>query len=207
MVKGNIAVRIITMMLAVCFLFTGCGGYTDASVEPPSNWATYDLGSVSFKFYAGWSPDDTSGLVSQIDANMLSLGGSNDLMVLASYISPIGEQGTYNYLTVSYYTLGSSITGEDLESIMDPLNALSKTLKTNMALSAEIKQNARIRHYGEYDALTMAYQVGYGETECLIQTALVPVGRILFQISYSDFTTVQDDQTIEQLLTSISFDE
>ncbi len=153
---------------------------------------------------AGWEQDDPGGLIAQLDANMLSLEGTNDLAVLTAYASPVGEQGTVNYLVLSYYTLDRAITGEDLETIMDTVNDLAKPLRTNLALEAEIRQNARIRHYGEYDALTVAYQVEYGETAAVIQIALVPSERTLFQIAYADFTTAQDDQTLEMILSSLA---
>lgn len=197
--------RLTAALLVLLVLLTGCGGYTDASTAPPSTWANYTLGSMSFQFEAGWTQEDASDLVEQMNANMIALGDTADLTVLANYVSPVGEQGTVDYLTISYVTMEEPITGEDLESIMDTLNTMAKTMKNNMAIGAEITQNARIRHYGENDALTIAFKVSYAEASSLIQTALVPSGKTLYLIAYSDFTTVKDDSTLEQILTSISF--
>lgn len=72
-------------------------------------------------------------------------------------------------------------------------------------MDAEIVQKARIRRYGSVDALTLSYQVGYGQAACVIQIGLVPRGTRIYQVAYSNFTTVKDDNTLERLLTSLTF--
>ena len=51
MLKNRFALGL--CLLAVLAL-TGCRGYTDASVSPPKSWGTYEAGSLSFSFEAGW---------------------------------------------------------------------------------------------------------------------------------------------------------
>lgn len=196
--------RILMIVWGLLLLMTGCGGYTNASEEPPKNWSKYSAGDASFRFMAGWSETDAEALTGKTESNMVILNQTTELTLLANFVSPTGEQGTVNYLQIGYYTLTEEITGEDLESIMGDLDVMTKTLKNSLGVDASIEQNARIRHYGDHDALTLAYRLGYEEAACVTQIGLVPKGNRLYQIVYSDFTTIKDDSTLERLLTSLT---
>lgn len=203
---GDSMKKLILICLAV-FLLTGCGGYTDASIDPPSNWAEFELGSMKFKFHAGWTREETSGLTAQMESNMTALGDVSTMTMLASYASPIGEQGARNYLIFASMTMDESIVAEDLETIMDSFNDMSRTMKNNLTIGSEVTQTAKIREYAGRNALTMAYKVSYEEAESLVQIALIPHGKTLYLISYADFSTVKDNQELEQLLTSLRFND
>lgn len=199
--------KFLIMVLLAVMLLTGCGGYTNASVEPPSTWADYELGNMKFKFNAGWTREETSGLTAQMESNMTALGGSNNVTMLASYASPAGEQGAKNYLIFASMTMDENIVAEDLESIMDTFNDMSRTMKNSLAIGAETTQTAKIREYGEHNAMTVAYKVSYGDAQSLVQLALVPSGKTVYMIAYADFSTAKDNSELEQLLTSLRIGE
>lgn len=198
--------KFLVLMLAI-LLLTGCGGYTDGSIEPPSNWADYELGSIRFKFHAGWNREETGMLSAQMDSALTALGGVNTTTMLASYASPTGEQGAKNYLVFASMTLDENIVAEDLEGIMDSFNDMSRNMKNSFAIGAEIVKTARIREYGGHDALTVVYKVSYGEAESVVQAALVPYGKTLYVVAYADFSTMKDNNDLEQVLTSMQFAE
>ena len=198
--------KLIFLIIAV-LLLTGCGGYTDASIQPPSNWAEYELGEMHFKFHAGWTREETSGLTAQMESGLTALGGTNTVTMLAAYASPSGEQGAKNYLYFASMTMAEELVAEDLEGIMDSFNDMSRTMKNSFAIGAEITQTARIREYSGMNALTTAYKVSYGEAESLVQLAMVPQGKTLYIVSYADFSTVKDNTDLEQVLTSMRFEE
>ena len=194
-------------ILITLLLLTGCGGYTNGSIDPPSNWADYELGSIRFKFHAGWTREETGALSAQMDSALTALGGANTTTMLASYASPVGEQGAKNYLIFASMTLEENIVAEDLEGIMDSFNDMSRNMKNSFAIGAEIVKTARIREYGDHDALTVVYKVSYGEAESVVQAALVPYGKTLYVVSYADFSTMKDSNDLEQVLTSMRFAE
>ena len=182
--------RKVLFLCILCFMVlagVSCrGGYTDASDKPPANWAPYSIQDLSFRFPAGWSAI------------------SWELALYGYFASPVGDRGTIDYLSFAYMEMKGEVTASDMEAIMDELSALSKSMRS-LGVDAEIVQKARIRHYGSVDALTLAYQVGYGQAACVIQIGLVPRGNRIYQVAYSNFTTVKDDNTLERLLTSLTF--
>ena len=195
---------IIISVLVMLFAFTGCRGYTDASVSPPKGWGTYTAGPLEFSFQAGWKEAGTDAAAEQIEAGAAIFSEHNQADVVQVLESPKREQGTTDYLIVTCFTMENEVTAEDLEEAMDGLNSMARTIKNTAAIRAEVEQNARIRKYGDVNALTVAYSLENEETKCLIQTGYVPAGTQLYQISYCDFTSLKDDSTLEQILTSLS---
>ncbi len=194
----------------LCFMvLTGAsckGGYTDASDNPPANWAPYSVQDLSFRFPAGWSAVSWEAVTDKLQENMNLLGEENKLALYGYFASPVGDRGTIDYLSFAYMEMKSEVTASELEAIMDELSTLSKSMKS-FSVDAEIVQKARIRRYGSVDALTLSYQVGYGQAACVIQIGLVPRGTRIYQVAYSNFTTVKDDNTLERLLTSLTFSD
>ena len=193
----------IWILVLTVILLTGCGGYTDATLEVPSNWAEYELGDLDFKFYAGWTREETSGLTAQMESSLTALGGVNTTTMLASYASPVGEQGAKNYLIFASMTMEEAMVAEDLETIMDSFNEMARSMKNSFAIGAEISQTAKIREYAGNDALTLAYKVSYEEAESLVQVAMIPKGKTMYVISYADFSTAQDNKDLEMVLSSL----
>ncbi len=200
-------VRLIVALMAVVLLLTGCGGYTDASVKVPASWGTYEADPLSFRFEAGWNEDDADSMAQSINSGTSLFGFKTTAQVMKVLASPTREQGTVDYLTISCYTTGDTVTAEDLEAAMEDLNGMTRTIKNQAGLYADVEQNARIRHYGSVDALTVAYRISNDETTCLIQLALVPHDEFIFQIACCDFTQQQDDDSLEALLTSLTINE
>ena len=197
--------RLLCALVFAALVCAGCGGgYTNASEEPPANWAPYSLRDVSFRFPAGWSAASWEGFTDKLQENMNLLGEENKLALCGYFAGPVGDRGTTDYLSLANMEMKGEVEASDLETVMEELSTLSKSMKT-LSVDAEIIQKARIRHYGNVDALTLAYQVGYGQAACVIQIGLVPHGSRIYQIAYSNFTTVKDDKNLEMLLTSLVF--
>ena len=196
----------ILLILTIC-LMTGCGGYTDASVKVPASWGEYEAEPLSFRFEAGWHEEDADDMVQSINSGTGLFGLKTTAQVMKVLVSPTREQGTIDYLTISCYTIGQDVTAEDLETVMDDLNGMSRPIKNQAGLYADVEQNARIRHYGQVDALTVAYKLSNDETTCVIQLALIPYDQLIFQIACCDFTQQQDDDSLEAILTSLTINE
>ena len=200
--------RKVLFLCILCFMVlagVSCrGGYTDASDKPPANWAPYSIQDLSFRFPAGWSAISWEAVTDKMQENMNLLGEENTLALYGYFASPVGDRGTIDYLSFAYMEMKGEVTASDMEAIMDELSALSKSMRS-LGVDAEIVQKARIRHYGSVDALPLAYQVGYGKAACVIKIGLVPRGNRIYQVAYSNFTTVKDDNTLERLLTSLTF--
>ena len=200
------AVLAVLLILLIC-LTTGCGGYTDASVKVPASWGEYTADLLTFNFEAGWHEEDADEMVQSINSGTGLFGIKTTAQVVKALASPTREQGTTDYLIISCYTIGQDVTAEDLETVMDDLNGMSRPIKNQAGLYADVEQNARIRHYGEVDALTVAYKLSNDETTSVIQLALIPYDQLIFQIAYCDFTQQQDDDSLEAILTSLTINE
>lgn len=196
------------MILALCILLavtmTGCRGYTDASVQIPSGWAEYTAGDLTFRFEAGWKEADAATLQEGISGGVSIFADQTESSMIRAFQSPSREQGTVDYLFISRYEMREKTTAEDLEQIMDPLNSVARTIKNEAGLVTEIEQNARIRHYGSVDALTVCYSLSNEQSGYLVQLALVPEETTVYQIAYCDFTQIKDDSTLEAILSSLS---
>ena len=199
--------KLAVLWLGLIFLLTGCGGYTDASVRIPSGWGEYTAAPLTFKFEAGWHEEDADAMAQSINSGTGLFGLKTTAQVMKVLASPTREQGTVDYLTVSCYTTGQDVTAEDLEAAMDDLNGMSRTIKNQAGLYADVEQNARIRHYGDVDALTIAYRLSNDETTCMIQLALIPYEQYIFQIAFCDFTQQEDNDYLEAILTSLIINE
>ena len=97
------------------------------------------------------------------------------------------------------------ITAADLEGIMEELNNLDDVLSVD-ATDTQFLQKCRIRTYAGQPALTLALRSVRGDVTMVSQAALVPQGRFLYLIVYSDFSTGEDNSVLEQLLTSLSLE-
>ena len=195
------------MLVALMILSTGCGGYTDASVKVPASWGEYEAEPLTFKYEAGWHEEDADDMTASINSGTGLFGLKTTAQIVKVLASPTREQGTVDYLTISCYTMGQDVTAEDLEGIMDDLNDMSRAIKNQAGLYADVAQNARIRHYGEVDALTVAYKISNDETTCMFQMALIPYEQLIFQIACCDFTQQEDNDDLEAILTSLTINE
>ncbi len=187
----------------LCVLLIGCRGYTDASVAIPTGWAAYAAGPLDFQFEAGWTEADADVIGEGIAGGVSIFDDASSAVLIQAYESPTREQGTHDYLVLSVYTMDRPTTAEDLESLMDPLNAMSRSIKNQAGLATEIEQNARIRHYGGIDALSICCRLENDQVQSMIQLALIPDGTQVYQIAYCDFTRIKDDSTLEAILSSL----
>ena len=206
-------VRRIAAVLAAVLLLTALPGaachkspFSDATQKPPVTWPVYSAQGIRFRFEAGFTAADWAGLSDDLGYQLGLLGASSHLTTLAYFVSPERDKGTHDYLHFACYRLDAPMTDEQLMGLMDPLNRLDMELNQGQ-LSAECVQNARIRLYGSVTALTYALRLTRGEVSCVQQFALVPCGTLLYQISYSDFTTASDSAALEQLLSSLTLPE
>lgn len=193
------------LMLLSLLTLTACGDdYPKGTVDVPSNWASYTLSSVSFRFAAGYTTADWESLSEELQNAAQLLGGSNKQTLLGYLVSPEQALGTQNTLTVGYYVTASELTGEDLENIFPAFAELDEELE-KLGYSTVVLQGARIRSFKGFIALSYAISV---EKDCIktaLQLALVPHGNRVYQIVYGDFTTVEDDSSLERLLSSLNF--
>ncbi len=194
-----------TLLCTALLLLTGCGGYSDASVDVPGNWASYQVGDLEFRFAAGWKSSSCDPLQTDMDSQVQVVGSSNNLAIFGRLTSPAADKGTVNYVDFGYWDTGREFANEELENIMKELDELVVPIK-KLGLSSDDVQSSRIRIYGdEVTALTLAYQVEKEQVSCVVQAALVPHGSRVYLISYADFSTGKDDSTLERLLSSLRF--
>lgn len=200
--------RVFALFLVCIMVLTGCnsGGYDDASVDPPENWASYTVGELQFRFEAGWKSGNWDPLQNNMDAMVNTIGAANNLALFGRLVAPASDRGTVNYVDFGYWDTGRTFEASELEGIMEQINDLSLSLK-KMGVSSEDKQSSRIRVYGRdaLTALTVSYLLETDSVSCLMQVALVPHGTRVYLISYADFSKQQDDTMLEQLLTTLSF--
>ena len=198
--------KTLLLLLILVLLLTGCRGYTDASVKIPAGWTEYQCGPLSFQFEAGWRESDVASMQEGLEIGAGIFAGAATAKVLNAWQSQVREQGTVDYLLITCYTMDKTITASDLEDVMDDLNGMARTIKNQAGLVTEVEQNARIRHYGSVDALTICYELQGEEAGSMIQLALVPKDKYCFQIAYCDFTTMMDDTTLEAILSSLTIE-
>ena len=196
--------RFSLLLLALLLILSGCSSYADASVDVPETWAKYSVDLLTFKFEAGYTELDPETCDSWVESTAELFADSATVVTLALYESPIREQGTVDYLIVSCYRMAEETEAETLEDIMDDLNAMQRTVKNQTGVSASIEQNAKIRIYGEVEALTISYELESDLAQCMLQIGLVPDGDLMYQFAYADFTKVVDDSTVEEILSSLS---
>ncbi len=194
----------VLFLLLTALMLTGCSSsYANASATPPNTWASYTCHDLTFRFEAGWQTCSSENLQTEMANALNLLGDDTRLTLLDQLASPRTDQGTYNYLTLAYYTMSSAVTGEELESIMKELNEMDMVLET-AERQANIIQKSRIRIYGEeLTALTFCVEMTEGKVSCLSQIALIPHGNLLYQVVYSDFSTGEDNSVLEQFLTGL----
>ena len=196
--------KLLCLLVMLSVVLTGCRGYTDASVKIPTGWTGYTIGPLQFQFEAGWSTSDTDTLTEGLSGGAGICSETATAKVIGALESPVREQGTKDYLVVTCYTMEEKTQTSDLEEVMDDLNGMARTIKNQAGLNADVEQNARIRHYGSTDALTIAYKRSGEEVSAMIQLALIAKGDHVFQIAYCDFTTIKDDSTLEAILSSLT---
>ncbi len=195
----------ISLLCGLLVFLTGCGGYSDASVEVPGNWASYQVGDLEFRFIAGWKSSSWDSLQTDMDSQVQIVGSSNHLAIFGRLTSPAADKGTVNYIDFGYWDTGRQFENEELEGIMKELDEMVVPIK-KLGLSSDDVQSSRIRIYGEdITALTLAYRVEKEQVDCVMQVALVPHGSRVYLISYADFSTGEDDSTLERLLSSLRF--
>lgn len=187
-------------------ILTGCSsGYSDASVDVPTNWANYTVGDLQFRFEAGWKSGNWDPLQADMDVQVQTLGAGNNLAIFGRLVAPAADKGTVNYVDLGYWDTGRNFEATEMESLMEELNDLVVPLK-KLGLTSEDEQSSRIRVYGEdITALTLSYRITKDQVECLIQVALVPHGTRVYMISYADFSTNKENEMLERLLSSLSF--
>lgn len=201
------------LALAICLLITGCGRgseYYDGTVSVPSTYATYTVDPLEFKFEAGYKSVNWDAFTIESDETAAVSGLANNLAIFARLQSPVMDQGTVNYLDFGYFEMGRAVTASDLEVIMNKIDDMATDMKKMDVTSDEI-QTARIRAYGsdELEAMTCCYEVDYFVDQwtigVILQIALVPHQSRVYMICYADFTSKQDDNHLEQLLSSLRF--
>ena len=197
--------RLLPLLLLPLLVLTACGDYAKADQTPPATWAAYECHGLTFRFMAGWTPVSHEALQQAAGEVLTGLDSENRLSLLGHYASPLQATGTTNYLSLGYYTMASDITAADLEGIMEELNNLDDVLSVDTT-DTKFLQKCRIRTYAGQPALTLALRSVRGDVTMVSQVALVPQGRFLYLIVYSDFSTGEDNSVLEQLLTSLSLE-
>ena len=203
----------LALVLAISLFMTGCGRgseYYDGTVSVPSTYAAYTVGPMEFRFEAGYKSVNWDEFTVESDETAALSGLANNLAVFTRLQSPIMDQGTVNYLDFGYFEMGRSVTAADLEAIMNKIDDMATDMK-KMDVTSDELQSARIRAYGddEIEAMTCCYEVDYFVDQwtigVILQVALVPHESRVYMICYADFTSGQDDNHLEQLLSSLKF--
>ena len=212
--------RIIVMMLillSVVSLLTGCskeGGsdYPDNTVDVPSNYAEYSVPPMNFRYEAGWKSANFDSVQEKMDLLSSSLGINSNICIFMRLQSPAADQGTVNFLDLGYFQMNHEVSMDEMEGIMETMDALSAEVK-QLSLSASLVQASKIRSYGEDDleALTFSYRISTSVNDftisCLEQIALIPVGTRIYVIIYSDFTSKEDTEALEQVLSTLQIEK
>lgn len=199
--------RFLTAACAVILLLTGCGSdYSDAQVEVPSNWAEYTVENMDFRFEAGWKSGNWDNVMAETDKQAGTIGTNNNLAVFGRLVAPTSAQDTTNYMDFGYWEMGHQVETVELEALMEPINDLLLHIKKTGIESNDL-QSSRIRFYGEVEALTCSYQLEKERVTCVMQMALIPHGSRVYFICLSDFTTGEDNSMLEQLLSTLSFND
>lgn len=195
-----------------CFVLclSGCSGgrssdYADASVSVPETYAGYTEGIYSFRFEAGWKSVSWDETQDATDSQAKLLNTTNNMVLTNRLVSPARAVGTTDYLDFGYFLTGGTVKTKDLESIMTPMDELSASMKT-LGLSCEELQQARIRSYNDaqVEALTYSYRVVNDKVTVVIQTALIAGNGRVYVISYADFTSKEDNDMLERLLSTLT---
>ncbi len=199
--------RFLTATCAVILLLTGCGSdYSDGSVDVPVNWAEYTIENMEFRFEAGWKSGNWDGVQSDADTQAQTIGTSNNLALFGRLVSPTSARDTVDYLDFGYWDLGRQVETSELEALMEPLNDLLLVINKTGIESNDL-QPSRIRFYGEVEALTCSYVMEKERVECVMQMALIPHGTRVYFITYSDFASGEDNSMLEQLLSTLYFND
>lgn len=197
--------QLVALICTLLLMLTGCSDYSDASVDVPSNWASYAVGDLQFRFEAGWKSSSWDPLQTDMDTQVQTLQTSNNLAIFGRLVSPAADKGTINYVDLGYWDTGRAFEIVEMEDMMEDLNDLVVPLK-KLGMTSEDVQRSRIRTYGsDITALTLSYTITKEEVSCLMQIALVPHGSRVYMISYADFSTGTDSDVLEKLLSSLSF--
>lgn len=210
------------LLLAVVFvlaagMLTGCdrkehSEYPDNNVEVPATHAAYSVPPLSFRFEAGWTSANYDSVQDQMDYLSPSVGISPNICIFTRLQSPVTDQGTINYLDFGYFNIGHEVEMKEIQEMMEEMDQLSSGVK-KLELSSNQLQSAKIRNYGEdeIEALTVCYKVSTSVNDytlsCVEQIALIPNGTRVYVIIYSDFTTGADNNRLEEILTTLSFEE
>ena len=200
--------RFLIAFCVLTMLLTGCSrsDYSDASVDVPSNWAEYTIENMEFRFEAGWKSGNWDGVQNDMDIQAQTIGTNNNLALFGRLVSPTSAQDTTNYLDFGYWDLGRQFETSEMEALMEPINDLLLAIKKTGIESNDL-QTSRIRFYGEVEALTCCYVLEKDKVECVMQIALIPHGTRVYMIAYSDFASGEDNSVLEQLLSTLSFND
>lgn len=200
--------RFLAVTCAVILLLTGCSrsDYSNAQVDVPSTWAEYTIGNMDFRFEAGWKSGNWDSVLTDADAQAQTIGTSNNLAIFGRLVAPTSAQDTINYVDFGYWDIGRTVETSELEALMEPLNDLLLVIKKTGIESNDL-QASRIRFYGEVEALTCSYVLEKENVECVMQVALIPHDTRVYIITYSDFASGEDNSMLEQLLSTLSFND
>lgn len=196
------------MILCALAVLTGCSKseYSDASVEVPANWADYTVENMDFRFEAGWKSGSWDEVQTNMDAQAQTIEASNNLAIFGRLVSPLSAQDTTNYVDFGYWDTGHPMKTAELETIMEQVDDLILTIK-KMGVESNELQTSRIRFYGEVEAMTFSYLLEKDNVQCVIQAALIPHGTRVYMVAYFDFGSTTDNSMLEQLLSTLSFND
>ena len=153
----------ISLLCGLLVFLTGCGGYSDASVEVPGNWASYQVGDLEFRFIAGWKSSSWDSLQTDMDSQVQIVGSSNHLAIFGRLTSPAADKGTVNYIDFGYWDTGRQFENEELEGIMKELDEMVVPIK-KLGLSIPGREGAgRLCDAGRAGA---AWQPGVSDQLC-----------------------------------------
>ena len=199
--------RFLILFCVLTMLLTGCGSdYDDASVEVPANWAEYTVENMDFRFEAGWKSGNWDAVQTDMDTQVQTIGTSNNLAIFGRLVAPVSAQDTTNYIDFGYWDTGRQLETSELESLMEEINDMILTIK-KIGVESEDMQASRIRFYGEVEAMTFSYLLEKEQVHCVMQVALIPHGTKVYMVTYCDFASTEDNSTLEQLLSTLSFND
>lgn len=197
-------------LLLPALLLSACrtsSDYMNASVSIPDNYAAYQVGEFSFRFEAGWEKQELDSMYSALDTQAALVGITPNLALFGRLAAPPSDQSTVDYVDFGYFELGARAAASELEDIMEAMDTHATLIK-EFGLRANQLQKSRIRSYAPgIDALTYCYRIIGDRVTTVVQTALIPNGSRVYVIIYSDFTSGEDNNLLERILSSLSFTE
>lgn len=217
--------RLLALALVLCVavsMMSACqrsqSVYRDATVSVPSTYTEYTVDQMTFRFEAGWLSSDWSLVDTEMETLLESVSQTGNFALCGQLTSPATDKGTVDYIHVGYFEMGSTVAAKDLEGIMESIDSIPLTLK-RMNLSGNELQKSRIRSYqnGAVEALTFCYSIEKRNTSdesssedepspsLVVQVALIPHNNRVYVLAFDDFTSGADNDSLEEMLSSLSF--